>query len=216
PHHVDLAARRPAGARDVRAEHPDRGPAAAPAGQLRAHLEAAVAQREASERVHAGRRVAVALVALLAALDHEHAALDAHVLEAGGVVLLLVVADVADLVAPLRRVEAPGRLELVREDEREAGGSRGRGGGRRGRRRLLAPRAGCAAGWQRERESERRELPRAAHAHAGLRSLSRSRISVSSCTSAGGGAAATSRAATFANGFTMKRYTTVVFSTKRS
>ena len=156
-HDVDLAARRPADAADAGAEHPDGRPGAPARRQLRAHLDPPVAKLEAAERHDARGRVAVALVALLARLDHEHAVLDAHVLGAGGVVLLLVVLlQVAELVAPFRGVGAAGRVELVREHERERAAGR-RAGGRRGCR----ARAGTATGGGErhgEREGERREL----------------------------------------------------------
>ena len=123
-HDVDLAAGRPADLVDVRPEHPEGRPGAAPRGQLRPDLDLAVEELGAPPGVEAGGRVVVAHPALAAGLDDQSPALDPRVLGARGVVLLLVVGDVADLVVPPRGVGGSRHVELVREDERPARGSR--------------------------------------------------------------------------------------------
>ena len=218
-HDVDLAARRPARLADVRAQRPDGRPRAAARRHLRPYLHASVQELEAAARDEASRGVRVALVRLLSGLDHEVAALGSRVLGPRGVVLLLVVGDVADVVVPLRGVEGAWSVELVCEDQSPAGRGGG-GGGADGRLRQGTAPTGLG-GRQDEKEgeagSERQSGNQGCTSRPGrrparppggfyFRSFRRSRISVSNCTSAGGGAgAAASLAANRAKGRRMKK-----------
>ena len=132
------------------------GQAPAPGRQLRPDLHAPVKELEAAARVETRRGVGVALVSLFAPLDHEVAALDPDILRARGVELRFLVADVAQLVAPVRGVGGARPVELVGEGEGPPGrGLRWRGGWRR---RDL-----------RGRRVRRRREPRCVEQHDGAR-----------------------------------------------
>ena len=107
-HDVDLAARRPPGLADVRAERPDGRPRPPALRQPGPNLDSSVGPVGAARQ--AGRGVVGALEPLAPGFDHQQAVLDARVLRPfARVVLPLVVTDEADLVVPAERSGRPSR-----------------------------------------------------------------------------------------------------------
>src|SRR6266705_1739177 len=150
-HDVDLAARGPPDVLAVLGKHPEGGPQALPARDLKARLYAAVPPPAHTFRLQSSRRVVTAAEPLTSSLDDQVAALYTRVLGAVGVELELAVppAVAADLPHPSPGVEGRA-VELVVPHELPAGdrgcGSPGEKGGH-----THEERKPCAARRQRHR-----------------------------------------------------------------
>ena len=203
-HDVDLAARRPADLVDVRPEHPEGRPGAAPRGQLRPDLDLAVEELRAALGVEASRGVVVAHPALAAGLDDQRpvsrrarsrtarcstASRRWRYSRSRG--------STARGRGRRRRRTRPRRRGSSRPDRRSAWGTepRARPPNRRRRRRRSRAGARKRAAGSRGRMDTGHLLGRAAGRRPGpsggfyFLSFSRSRISVSSCTPRGAGPA---------------------------
>ena len=145
-HDVDLAALGP-GHGLIGREHPDRGPGAATAGQLRADLIEAIGPGPRSRADQPRRAIFLSAKVfqsgigevLAARLDDQPALLDPRILGPGdGVILLLVVVPplrvAVRIVAPVARVGRAARIELVCEDQLVSGRGAMRFDGLRGKR----------------------------------------------------------------------------------